>query len=364
MRGNRALPWVLLAVGLLAIAVLSRGGDDTGEELDPRSTGPLGARGLVLLLEEMGADVAIGPRVDGDVAVLLVDEIGRAQEEEVREFVERGGTLVVADPLSSFAPALTRSGASFFDPGDDDETLAANCAMPAVSEIRAITAPNAVMFRVKPGAIGCFGPSDDGARGYLVARSEGDGSVVALAGGAPFVNDRLDEVDNAVLAVSLMAPQPGVRVTVLEADAAGSGEDSLLDLMPGSVKSSLWQLVVAFAALVLWRARRLARPVEETQPVAIPGSELVIATGNLLHRAGRRDASVQMLQSQLRRDLAMRFGLSADLSVEQVADVLVTRGIPAAKTRYALSPRRVDSDEEFVAVASAIESLRKEVLHV
>ena len=364
MKANRALPWVVLVIGLLAIAVLSRGGEDSGRELDPRSTGPLGARGLVLLLEEMGADVAIGPRVDGDVAVLLVDEIGRHQEEQVRDFVDDGGTLVVADPLSSFAPALTRAGGSFFEPEEDDETLSANCTMPAVSGIGAITAPDAVMFRVKPGAIGCFGPDGDDSRGYLVARAEGEGSVVALAGGAPFINDRLDEVDNAVLAVSLMAPQPGMRVTVLEADAAGSGDDSLLDLMPGSVKSSLWQLVIAFGALVLWRARRLGRPVEETQPVAIPGSELVIATGNLFHRAGRRDAAVQMLQSQLRRELATRFGLSHDLSVDQIADVLATRGIPVAKTRYALSPRLVANDEEFVAMARAIESLRKEVLHV
>ena len=52
---RRAWPWIVLLGAIVAIGLLARGGDDTGEPLDPRSTGPLGARALVLLLEELGS---------------------------------------------------------------------------------------------------------------------------------------------------------------------------------------------------------------------------------------------------------------------------------------------------------------------
>lgn len=371
---TKALPWVLIAVALVLIALLARRNDDTGEPLDPESTGPLGARGLVLLLEEMGADVDISPSVRGDVAVLLVDELGDTQEDEIRAWVRGGGTLVVADPLSSFAPALARSGGGLFDTdsGNDGETLRPGCDLPALARVGEISGTRAAMFRVKPGAVGCFGAgAGEGNRdsegspdsAYLVARAEGSGTVVALGGGGPFVNDRLDDVDNAVLAVSLMSPRSGTSVTVLQRGAAGSGNESLTDLVPTSVRAGLWQLAVAFGALVLWRGRRLGKPVVETQPVAIPGSELVVATGHLLEQAGRRDAAADMLRLQLRRDLVARFGLPADAPAEQVRQLLVQRGVPAASVDIALAQRAVADDRELIVLAAAIDSLRREVMH-
>src|SRR6266581_6954843 len=72
------------------------------------------------------------------------------------------------------------------------------------------------------------------------------------------------------------------------------------------VRLAMWQLVVAFAVLVLWRARRLGRPVAEAQPVQIPGSELVVAVGNLLQRARGRGQAAGLLTDDLRRTLAER----------------------------------------------------------
>ena len=91
--------------------------------------------------------------------------------------------------------------------------------------------------------------------------------------------------------------------------------------LPG-VRLALWQLVVAFVLLALWRARRLGRPVAEPQPVQLPGAELVVAVGNLLQRAKGRGQAAGLLTDDLRRSLAERLGLPPSAPADQVADAV------------------------------------------
>jgi hypothetical protein len=365
VRDRRWLPWVLVVAGFALVAMLGGRDDDTGEPLDPRSTGPAGARGLVLLLREYGADVSIGARPPAtastsDVALLLTDDIGDAQTRRLRAWVRRGGTLVVADPFSELVPALDRGSGSLFEGVDDSPQLERDCDLPSLRGVTRIEVPDALAYRLRPGAVGCF---RRGEGAYLVARAEGQGTVVALAGGAPFTNEHLDDLDNAVLAVGLLAPQPGTSVSVLEPDAPGSGDEGLLDLVPRRLSAGLWQLVAAFGFVLLWRGRRLGRPVTEPQQVEIAGSELVVAVGNLLQHAGRRDEAAGMLQLQLRRDLAERLGLPFDSPAGHFAAALAPFGVDEAEVLAALSPSAVADDAALVTLARSIESLRREVTH-
>ena len=66
------------------------------------------------------------------------------------------------------------------------------------------------------------------------------------------------------------------------------------------------------SCFALWKGRRLGRPVAETQPVQIAGSELVVAVGNLMQKAGRPEAAASQLRDDLRRDLTSRLGLAAE----------------------------------------------------
>ena len=365
MNRRRWLPGVFVLLGVVLFGMLAGGDDDSGEPLDPRSTGPLGARGLVLLLREYDVDVEIGPDApeltgpDG-VALLLNDNIGDEQERRLRAWVRRGGTLVVTDPFSNFVPAIDRSAASLFDTEDDSRFLQLDCNLPSLTGANRIEVPEPLTYRVREGAVGCY-MRGEGA--YLVARAEGRGTVVALAGGAPFTNEHLDDADNAVLAVGLLAPQADMQVRVLEPADPGSGDKGLLDLVPRRLSAGLWQLVAAFGFIALWRARRLGRPVAEPQPVEIAGSELVVAVGNLLQHAGRRDAAAGMLQLQLRRDLAERLGLPFDSPPEQFASALAPFGIDEADVLAALSPSALADDRALVALARSIDSLRREVSH-
>ncbi|HVF33062.1 MAG TPA: DUF4350 domain-containing protein, partial [Acidimicrobiales bacterium] len=121
---RRALPFVVLVLGVVLLGAVAADGRSEGEPLDPRSTEPLGARGLVLLLERAGADVRLagGRPSDGAVAVVLQDRLNEAETAGLEDWVADGGTLVVADPSSSLAPALRDDSSELFelDPEEDD----------------------------------------------------------------------------------------------------------------------------------------------------------------------------------------------------------------------------------------------------
>jgi hypothetical protein len=369
MTARRALPLVLLAVGVLLIGLLTRDGRGSGEPLDPKSTEPLGARALVLLLEEFGAGVRVTGDLppEGGTALLLRDQLGVADTRRLSRWVERGGTLVVADPLSDLAPALARPDANVFSGGggagaDGELVSTAACGVPALREVRRLHVPGAAGYRLRPGDTGCF-PAGTGS--FVVARDTGDGVVVSLGGGGGLVNSNLDRADNAGLAVALMAPEPGAVVHVLRPSAPGSGQRSLVDLVSRRVKDGLWQLLLAFGLFAMWRARRLGRPLEEPQPVEIAGSELVVAVGNLLHQGRRRDAAASMIRSSLRRTLVDRLGLPADTPPEALAQVAAARtGVEASDVVAALSTTVPVDDAALVALARSVESLRNEVAHV
>ena len=361
---RRSLPFVAIAVGVVVIGLLAANGRTEGEPLDPRSTDPLGARGLVLLLERFGAEVRIGGGVppEGAAAVLLQDRLNEPETDALEDWVDGGGTLVVADPLSSFSPALGDDGTGLFDvePDEEDE-LAPDCELGVLANIGAIDAAGAAPFRVPRDGVGCF-PVPGGH--YLVARPSGEGTIVALGGAAPFVNRQLDEADNAVLAVDLLAGGDGGVVVFVEPSVAGSGQRSLLELVSRRVKDGLWQLLVAFALFALWRARRLGRPVLEPQPVQIAGSELVVAVGHLLQQGRRRESAGAMLRADLRRALSERLGVPLDAPPEAFAAAVAARtGADPATVASALSPHPPTDDAALVELARAVESIRNEVVH-
>lgn len=371
---RRALPFIVVIVAVLALGLVSRDGRNDGDPLDPRSTGPLGTRGLVLLLERFGADVSIGGHPEGrdGVAVLLSDDLNSEESERLERWLKAGGTLVVADPLSGFAPAIQRPSGGFFGDGggdaedgdgdgSEDGLLRRRCGLTALQAVETIDVESAPGLRVAPGSVGCF-PVGGGA--FLVARAEGEGTVVALAGAGPLVNSQLDAADNAVLAVSLMAPRPGNRVTIVEPSLLGGGQQGLSELVSRRVKDGLWQLLVAFGLFALWRARRLGRPVREPQPVQVAGSELVTAVGNLLQVGHRRDAAARMMRSDLRRTLSERLGVPVDADPERFsAAAAACTGIDPASVAAVLVDRPPTDDAGLVALAQSVENLRNEVVH-
>ena len=334
--------WVAILAALLLVAVALGPPARDGEPLDPRSTGPDGARGLVLVLEELGASVSIGERVPGDgtdVALVLTDRLRDDQHDRLLGWARLGGTLVVADPGSPLHQADRGFlGGAVVDEGTIGQGL---CDLTPLAGAGEIEVDGAAAFERDAGATGCYGDEELAA---VVAVPTGRGVVVSIGAPSLLVNDRFDEASNAVVAAALLAPAPGTTVAIVERAVAGSGDDTLADLVPDRVLDALLQLAIAFCLYALWRARRLGRPVAEPQPVQIEGSELVVAVGNLLRRSKDPDRAAALLRRGLERQLAGRSGVDRDALTEVLE-------------------RPVRSDAELLALARDIDRIRQEAIH-
>ncbi|MGB8860828.1 MAG: DUF4350 domain-containing protein [Ilumatobacteraceae bacterium] len=325
--GVTALLLVIAAVGML---LLLRAQPDP-EPFDPRSEADGGTRGLVVLLEHEGAsvDVVRSAPPAGDTARVLVleDRLNDDQRRALLAFAEGGGVVVVADPNSTLAgdvgdvSTVTDELPAFAGNEIDGQINIPRdrCAIGALAHLRGVFVRSGVRFHDQAGAA-CF-QDEVGAFAFVATR--GAGLIVQLGDNELFTNSLLRYADNGPLATALLAPVPGARVDILlGAEAAkttadiGSGEDTLSDLVRPGVWMAITQLAIAFVVFALARAIRPGRPVREPEQVPIAGSELVVATGNLMQRAKHVERAGWLLRGNLYRSLCTEYHLSPTISIE------------------------------------------------
>ncbi|HVF14435.1 MAG TPA: DUF4350 domain-containing protein [Acidimicrobiales bacterium] len=355
-------PWLALVGAMLAVGLATGAPPGEGPPLDPSSTGPTGTKALVDTLRLLGADVSIqseAPDSSTTTALLLVDALDDATRDDVVEWVEDGGTLVVTDvssPLSPVTP-VREAGLLFLEP-----ELRLDCDVFALRLVERVDVPGAILQEVPGNATGCFRGGGEGA--WLVVVPAGEGTVVAVGGAGFLTNGALGDADNGVLAVTLLAPTRAERVVVLRPPAPGEGREGLLDLVDRRWELAVVQLMVAFGVLVLWRSRRLGRPVLEPQPVQLAGSELVVAVGELLQRAKGREQAASVLRDDLRRWLAERLGLPPATPPAVVAEAVAasqSSDLTADEVLAVLAGGRPANEDDLVALAHSVESVRRRV---
>jgi hypothetical protein len=366
-RWRGATAWLIIVAVVVALGAIGGHGGRGGPPLDPASTSPDGAKALALLLVRLGTgvDEVSGPPPPGapGVALVLEDRLSVADTGRLADWVRAGGTLVAADPhlvLGFAAPAR--------EPGPGGlvtvtGTLVAGCRLGVVDGVGRIDPAGGVALRPPPGSAACFLTPDGGA--FMVVRPLGAGELVLLGGPDLWTNAHLGHQDNAVLAANLLAPAAdGRAVQWIVGPRAGGGHQSLLQLMAPRVKEGLIQLLVAVALLALSRARRLGRPVIETPAVELPGSELVVAVGNLLHKGGRLDDAAGMLRATLRRGIADQLGVSPTASPETVATVVAARtGLDRAVILATVAGPPPAGEAELVTLARDADTIRQETAH-
>lgn len=333
MSSRSTLGWVALVLGVVAVGMLVVApSPQNNRALDPTATGPAGARGVVLLVEELGGEVAVRPAVpdDADTALLLFDTMDEDARADLRGWVRRGGVLVVADLGSPLAE------------------LDADACPAAVGDVDVLRfSPNTAVQR----GADCF-------EGTVSSRSIGDGHVVTVSTAAPFINELLDQDDNAVLAAALLVPT-GRETMVFVHGGVGGGDQRLLDLLGPGVAQGLVQAGVALVVYVLWRARRLGRPITERRPVRVAGSELVAAVGRLLAARQRPGDAAATIRQDLVRDLERRTGTGAGAPDAVVAAVATRTGLDPAWVTGVLFTRPVAGDGDLVDLTADLDRIRR-----
>lgn len=365
---------LLVAIGMM---LLVRAAPRT-QPFDPRSEADDGARGLVVLLERFGAQVDVVRTVpsagtSGARRVLVLqDRLNDAQRAQLDHFVRDGGVAVVADPTSPFAkgPGIADiEGSAVFAGGDaeaESNVAPGACDVGAVTHLRGLFVPLGVRLPVGDGESSCFG---DGVHAFLTVHPTGAGVVVALGDNALFTNQYLRFADNAGLATALLAPEQGAKVSiVLGAEAPktsadiGTGDKKLLDLVRPGVWMALTQLVVAFAVFSVSRAIRPGRPVREPEQVPVAGSELVVATGQLMQRAGHAERAGWLLRAGLFRDLCAQMRVPTATSVESLDAVVASRtSTPPGRVAAVLQTDTFD-ERQLLELSNHIQEIRDLVL--
>ncbi len=323
--GVMVLLLIVAVVGLLLVRARP-----APDPFDPRSGRPDGARGLVLTLERLGASVDDTRNVPGGrsatTVIVLDDRLDDDQRLRLVEFAEAGGTVVVADPLSSLHGGAGLDGGAQVITGIDlpERRLSAEreanietgtCTLRSLANLRGLYVPDGLLFPVGPSEPQCFtrdGVADESAvTSFVVVRSIGSGTIIGLGDNEVFTNRHLRRADNAALAAALLISEPGASVTVLVGNGAsptiadiGSGDDTLFDLVPTWVWMALALGALAFVVFAISCSARLGRIVSEPVSVPIAGSELVSATGNLMARAGHAQRAGWLVLGRLHRDLS------------------------------------------------------------
>ncbi|WP_370327738.1 DUF4350 domain-containing protein [Euzebya sp.] len=349
-----------IVVVVLVVAIGPRG--RSGPPLDPRSTSPVGTRGIVEVLERLGVDVRVddgAPTGDDGVALVITDGLSDAQRGAVTDWVADGGRLVLADPFSDLAPDLTGvTSIAFTEP-----TIEPDCDDPLVDGVDRVAVQGGSVFDLGPDATGCF-PRNDGH--WMVRTPRGEGEVISIGGPFTLTNQLLDVEDTAVLLVNLLTPEGEADLHVITPDdpaGAGAGE-GLADLLGDQVAYALLQLPLAWLALVWWRARRHGRPVGETTPVRIEAAETTVAVGNLLSRAGRAPEAAAIMRAHVHRQLTQRLGIPAVDDPETFVTIAAARTDLTAETLRSLLLAPLPTDDAGLvryanAAASTVARIRQ-----
>lgn len=335
--GRAGLTALLLVVAALGMLLLLRA-NPSAEPFDPRSGSASGTRGLVLLLEKLDADVhlvhSLDVNADGRRVLVLRADLSDRQTQEVSEFATLGGIVVWADPavdpftdtdVASQLPTVdwAPSAADFNVPRND-------CTIGALQHLEGVLSPSGVLLRAGDDATTCFG--DDGGS-FVVAVPRGEGFVIHLGDNEQFTNRYLRYADNAALATALLAPTDGTRVDILLGDGAVpesprpevTEERTLFDLVRPSVWMALAQLAIGFVVFAAAIAIRPGRPVREPEQVPIESSELVVANGRLMQRAGHAQRAGLLLRSDCHRRLCAEHHLPPSTTVDRLDAVVAAQ---------------------------------------
>ena len=373
--GGRGRAWAaalgVAVLATLALVVLSTDDPATSVPLDPANPGPAGTRAVLRVLADHGVATSLARGADAfeatetgagtTVVVSSTSALGESTLARLREHA--GGSVVVL--LEPTGQAWDLLGTGSARPVRDPADLAADCdpalggrlgeaaRLPGLLDGLSVTVDSATSY---PGA-GCL---QEAGRAALQVREE----TIVLGAAQALTNDQVLRGDNAAVALRLLGGQDRLVWYVADpADLAASDAVGLRALLPRWIEPGLWLGLVALAAVVLWRARRLGPLATEPLPVVVRAIETTRSRGRLYRSAGDRGHAAAGLRASAAHRLAGDLGLSASTAPAVLAAAAAARtGRDPAGVVALLDPTSAPtSDPDLITLAQDLDQLEREV---
>lgn len=299
------------------------------------SSAPGGALALLRWTQSLGYDARrlqfSAFQVDEQAAALFILNpsvaINRTEAQMVLEWVEAGGTLILAEDR----PQIFGAGNALLRElditirsyaGETDEAPLAKAIeqapvlQPVLNSppVRAVLARTSQIVVIEnDAAIHLAGqPADP----VLIGIKRAQGYIYVSSASFPFTNDGLRDAQNAALMLNLLRRvPPGGRILFDEYHHGFFTPPSLRTLVLSSPWG--WALIYAlavFVAYLILTGRRFGRPVPLREEVALRSSaEYVESMADLFQRGGKRAFILQHYYTDFKRRLARPYGINPNL---------------------------------------------------
>jgi hypothetical protein len=370
---RRALPWIVLAavvvLVVVVLAVAGQAGRGSTDRLAADNPGPAGAQAVAEVLRQRGVRVTLATdlpsalgavRDSADTTLLVYDRDELLSPDQRARLQDAAADLVLVEPsfstLSDLAPGVGLAGRT-------DQTLHADCDLPAVRAAGAVEAQGALLYRATTAtdAQSCLRSGD----GAALVRLDVDGTrTTVLGAGDALSNGRIASAGDAALALRLLGQHhalvwylPGIA----DLDAQGQPAQSLAELTPAWVTPLAVLLLLALLAAAVWRGRRLGRVVVENLPVTVRARETMEGRARLYEKANARGHALDALRVGTVQRLAGILGLPRTATVDDViAATSAATGRDAADLARVLLDAHPAGDAELVALSDALLRLERE----
>lgn len=377
--GRRSIPWIVLAVIAVLVALIgilfSGRGVNAGTPLDATNPGPVGSQAVVEVLRQQGVGVFGASTLDevrghatDDTTVLVYDPAGNLDANGYDSLTSVASTIVVVEPgfqtLEHLAPGVNAAGRPA-----GQGVVAAGCSVPAAvaagridprptGNTDGVTVPST--FRLgDSAATGCF---RTGNGQYSLVETTVDGRRVFLLGSANILmNDDAARSGNAALAFTLLG-EHRTLIWYLPSllDRPVTGPPDLSALTPGWVTPVIVLLGIVAIAAAFWRGRRFGPLVVENLPVVVRAGETREGRARLYQRSSARLRAADSLRIGALGRLAGLTGLPQAATTIEIADAVAA---VTGRDRHSMHTLLIDgvpgTDAELIALSDHLAELER-----